>query len=88
MSLLHSAFPVICERLSGRVSADMKHQINYEPTALYFNMDTSQLKIPPSQFTIARKVETPFSENTYYSLAPLRSKEHLEFLVEIEELMQ
>jgi hypothetical protein len=65
-----------------------EHQLNYEPTALYFNVDTSQLKISPSQFTIERKVETPFSENTYYSLAPLRSKEHFEFLVEIEGLMR
>jgi len=39
-----------------------------------------------SRFLLDRRVGVPFSENIFYSLAPLRTDDHLAFLERIEEL--
>ena len=37
------------------------------------------------KFTFERRIQTPFSQNSYFSTAPLRSKDHLELLVLLEK---
>jgi hypothetical protein len=56
----------------------------FEPTAIIIGSDNSQLKITPSSFSIERKLEAPFVENTYFSQAPLETSEHLQLVEEIE----
>ena len=56
----------------------------FEPTAILLNVDTSQTKAAPAIFSIERRAEIPFAENTYFSSAPLRSAEHIEIVKAFE----
>lgn len=43
--------------------------------------------IETTDFVIERRIKVPYSENRYYSRAPLRSSEHFSVLEQIEEVM-
>ena len=88
LSSLNPILQPIADRLTERVSINMKHPIRYEPTAFVINTDLSQLKVTPSLFSLERRTEAPFSENIYFSSAPLSTTEHLNFLEEIEAALQ
>lgn len=81
---LNPLLPKLATILSGRTSADMKHPFNFEPTGLVFNVDTAQAKTPPALFSIERRAEIPFEENTYFSQAPVPTSEHIEILTAFE----
>lgn len=84
LATLNPVVPKIATVLSERASADLKHPFSYEPTAILLNVDTSQTKTAPAMFTIERRAEIPFAENTYFSGAPLRTAEHIEIVKEFE----
>jgi len=84
LAALNPVLPKIAGVLSERASADLKHPFSFEPTAILFNVDTSQTKTPPVLLTIERRAEIPFAENTYFSSAPLRTAEHIEIVKEFE----
>jgi hypothetical protein len=62
----------------------MKHPFIFEPTAILINADLSQAKIGPAIFSVERRADIPFSENIYFSSAPLRTSEHLDVVKEFE----
>lgn len=64
LSSLHPILEPIAERLGKGVSADLNPTFSFEPIAVLLNVDTSQNKLNPGVFSIERKVESPFSENT------------------------
>jgi hypothetical protein len=84
LAALSPLFPRIADILSQRASADLKHPFSFEPTAILLNVDTSQTKAAPAIFSIERRAEIPFAENTYFSSAPLRSAEHIEIVKAFE----
>lgn len=84
LSSLNPVLPTIADVLTERSSADLKHPFIFEPTSVLFNIDSSQAKIAPQVFTIERRAEIPFAENTYFSGAPLRTNEHIEVLKTFE----
>lgn len=84
LAALNPVLPKIAEVLSTEASANLKHPFIFEPTAILFNVDTSQIKIAPSLCSIERRAEIPFAENTYFSNAPLRTAQHIEIVKAIE----
>jgi hypothetical protein len=83
LALIHPAIEKIVARLTASVSTDLKHPYVFDP-AIVIGADLSQTKIAPAAFSIERRAEIPFSENTYFSSAPLRTPEHVELLEQFE----
>lgn len=74
----------IAEHLTERTSTDLKHPFTFQPTGLLFNADLSQARIPPTMFSIERLADMPFSENLYFSAAPLPTNEHIQVVEQFE----
>jgi hypothetical protein len=81
---LHPALSNLSKRLTGRVPLHFGQSVVYMPTAFSVGYDPTSIKAGPSAFTIERRNEIPFSENKYFSTAPLTTSEHLTFLNEFE----
>ncbi len=88
LALLNPVLEPIAARLSAFVSGELKQPVAYEPTEVIIGADVSLLNLKPVHFTLARRAESPFFENTYFSSAPLRTAEHLELVVELEKALQ
>ena len=57
----------------------------YEFTGLIFNVDSTIAAQPiPPQFSLERRTGHSHDENLYYSLAPLRTQDHIELLEFLE----
>jgi hypothetical protein len=76
-------------RLSGRtsevVSEIWQEPVRYDPMILTVGHDPSTRKYAIAPFTIQRRAEARFSENKYFSEAPLPTDVHLELLEQYEK---
>ena len=87
LSLINPLLQPIADRLSSQLSGTLNHPILFEPTAVMIGPQTWSMKIVPNSFTIERRAETPFNENTYFSSAPLPTSQHIELIEEIEQAL-
>jgi hypothetical protein len=73
--------------------ATIKEQLNsltghqFEPVGFTLNIDTQATTARPAAFRFEREVGKPFSQNRYYSAAPLRTNQHEDLLREMEVLL-
>jgi hypothetical protein len=81
---MHPVLQRIADRVTAGVSRDLDQSFSYHPTAVHLNIDSTQNKLTPGAFIIERRAEIPFSEQTYFSSAPLRTPEHLELIEQFE----
>jgi hypothetical protein len=88
LALLNPILQPIADRLAEQSSKQLNHPIVFEPTLFTIGPDTSQIKIAPAIFSIERRIETPFNENTYFSVAPLSTADHLKLIAEVEAALQ
>ncbi len=80
-----AAITTLARRVSEKVAQRATDaNLNYKPTRLDLDFDRSQINFPIAPFTIQRRTIVPFSENKYFSEAPLRSEDHLALLEEFE----
>jgi hypothetical protein len=77
----------ISQVLRGRVAEMSKYTYVYEPSSIAIGPDISQSRFSPAAFTIERRAEIPFSENMYFSAAPVSTTEHIALIKEIEEAL-
>jgi hypothetical protein len=71
---------------TGKALSDIwQEPISYEPTNLVVGHDMMARKYGIAAFTITRRAEAKFSENKYFSEAPLPTDMHLEMLKEFEK---
>jgi hypothetical protein len=73
---------------------ELLHKENYptrefHPSGLIFSADTSApgSRRKETRFMIDRRVEVPFSESLFFSLAPLPTDDHLDLLTLVEDLV-
>lgn len=60
---------------------------DFEPFGLRFNIDATVTTARPAPFVFEREIGKRFSQNRYYSSAPLQTKQHEELLQELESLL-
>jgi len=58
--------------------------LKYELTALFVDFDQLTRKHPLGRFSIQRRDNTPFSENKYFSDAPLQTDVHIKLVEQFE----
>jgi len=81
---LNVALSRLAERVSNRLPQFFGREIVYEPIGVYLGYDATQVKQAPANFSIERRTETPFSENKYFSAAPLPTSGHIAALEAFE----
>jgi hypothetical protein len=75
----------VSEDVSKIVSVNMKSSATFRPSAIQISVDPHNQKYPIAPFSIERRAQTPFSENKYFSSAPLPTKIHISLVTEYEE---
>jgi len=83
LSDLHPTLKLLAEQIQP-FSAVVAPGLPYETTGFMLNLDDSNLKSGPGFFSIARRATVPFSDNTYFSAAPMPTAEHKKLLEEFE----
>jgi hypothetical protein len=80
----HSAFQQLADRVSKSLLEAIGENLKYELTACVVNFDQLTRKHPLGYFSIQRRENTPFSENKYFSDAPLPTDVHIKLLEQFE----
>lgn len=78
---------LISERISELVNSYTGQSLKYRTSAISFQYDPLTVKLTPAPFTIERRQDVPFSENKYFSVAPLPTDLHTELLTEFEKAL-
>ncbi|HLM79198.1 MAG TPA: hypothetical protein VK302_01075 [Terriglobales bacterium] len=82
----------VCDLITKRVrSYGFTACPSYEPSAVYLFYDNSRLTSPPTlatNFIVDRRAGVPYAENIYYSQAPLKTKDHVAALVELDRVLK
>ena len=74
----------IAEKTSELLSTIWQEPIRFEPLNISIGHDPTSRKNQIAPFTIQRRAETRFSENKYFSEAPLPTDVHIKLLEEFE----
>jgi hypothetical protein len=74
------------QKLSSRISA-LLNGTAFEFASIEFTRDPSA-PWQHASFKVERRINTPLSENRYFSVAPLHTEDHLELLGEFDQLLQ
>jgi hypothetical protein len=84
LTVLNPALSALADRI-GRAINEIRHDdFKYEPSGITAHYDQSLKQVPIAPFTIQRRVQTPFSENKYFSEAPLPTDIHWNILQQFE----
>lgn len=81
---LHPALMNLGRELTIAVSRLYGLDFEFRSNILGWSFDRTLKQFPISDFSIQRRVETPFSEGKYFSQAPLSTSEHLNLLEQFE----
>jgi hypothetical protein len=84
LDALHPAVRALGDELSRIVTQSFRMPALYQTTAVALNLDDMNLKIPPGPFRLERRQGIPFTENMYYSIAPLTTNDHVRVLEQFE----
>lgn len=77
---ISSPLTLLSKRVAAAVQSRAGQNLNFQPTQVWIHYDLLLRKTPIAAFTIQRRLDVPYSENKYFSEAPLRTQEHEELL--------
>jgi hypothetical protein len=83
---LHPALQEIADQVAASVSRDLKQTFSFEPSGVILRSDWTT-RVMPGHFSIERRAEVPYAEDTYFASAPLRTNEHLDLVQRFEHLL-
>jgi hypothetical protein len=81
---LHPAIRNMGSRLTTAVSRLYGSDFQFHTNVLGWGFDRTVKQFPISDFSIQRRAESPFSDNKYFSQAPISTNEHLNLLQQFE----
>lgn len=84
LGAMHPALMKLVAQINDALGGDWRQPFSFQATGIALGIDESNMKLPPAQFRIERRANVPFIENTYYSAAPVQTKQHVDFLREFE----
>ncbi len=87
LASLHPALEKFCSSLTDSVQGYAEDAPPYEPTIISFDHDQLLRKHPLGRFSIQRRDNVPFSDNKYFSDAPLETEVHIRLLTELESAL-
>lgn len=82
---LNPILDVVGKKLGATVSANLKLPYVFHPQGVSFGVDPVEQRIPIQQFSVERRQGIAFSENKYFSAAPVPTNTHCELLEELEK---
>jgi hypothetical protein len=82
--LIHPVFNRIAETVSKEVNDNFGKALPYQPVAVGLQYDQTTTALGPAPFNIQRREGSPFGDKKYFSVAPVRTKIHLELLDLVE----
>ncbi len=82
LNWLHPALEVLANKIGPFVAPFIAAK--YETTAVYLNVDETNIKFGAGAFRIERRQGIPFEDNAYFSAAPMPTGEHVKALQEFE----
>jgi hypothetical protein len=87
LDVLNPNLPLLAARLTEIVSGYAKQHLDFQTTGIGFQFDATQ-GVPYSlPLKIERLEGAQFSENKYFSAAPLQTDEHIRFLEDFETIL-
>jgi hypothetical protein len=87
LTILNPALSALADRVGRALSEILNDDFKYEPSGFTAHYDQSLKQIPIAPFTVQRRLQTPFSENKYFSEAPLPTDLHWKLLEEFESTL-
>jgi hypothetical protein len=85
---MHPALANLSSRVSRSVSESLKLPTNFQASGFQITQDPASQVLPVSPFTIERRAQTPFSENKYFTAAPLPTPMHFDLIEEYEAMLK
>jgi hypothetical protein len=83
--LIHPVFIRAAAIVSKEVEQNFGKSLPYHPTAIGYQYDLTTSAVGPAAFNIQRREGAPFSDNKFFSVAPVKTSIHLELLNMIEK---
>ena len=87
LDALHPKLSSFEERITKSLETNLGLTIPFKAYGLSFAFETTGENPPAIPLQIERRGGVPFSENKYFSAAPLSTNEHLEFLKDFEAVI-
>jgi hypothetical protein len=84
LTAISPAIQTLAAAVGGNIAGITGENLRYELTTLVVDYDQLARKHPLGRFSIQRRDNTPFSENKYFSDAPLPTETHIRLLREFE----
>lgn len=82
------ALDALCQKTSTALSDIWQEPVKYEPMTFSVGHDPLSRKYGIAPFSISRRAESRFSENKYFSEAPLPTDMHWQLLEEFEKAIK
>jgi hypothetical protein len=84
LALANNPAAKLATKVTGAVSEIWKQPLTFEARAMSISHDPMLLKNGIASFLISPRGDTPYTENKFYSEAPLPTDMHIKFLEEFE----
>ncbi|MHB8131973.1 MAG: hypothetical protein ACYDEX_23680 [Mobilitalea sp.] len=86
LNIINPKLSKFAKHLTSMIVGHEHHTIDFETSGILFWTDPTIVNLP-GPFRFERLIDVPFSENRYYSSAPLQTEIHLEMLEELENIL-